>query len=217
MTKCVKCAKRKGKRHCPALERSICSLCCGQQREKKIHCPPSCSFLLQHKPYQDQRFLEKRHPESSKRFSPETDLLNDERLAWLAFNIEMPIAQLARKESALLDRDALLALAYAREKVEKEKSLIIVPDARLQPKNDLGEAILQNLQQCRFTKNIILPGTIQTYKKEEKIRCLDRIILTIKQITGSNIQGKAYLKKLNERFIKLDELSRQSKIFTPSS
>lgn len=217
MAKCVKCGKRKGKRHCPALGKSICSLCCGQLREKEIHCPPSCSFLAQHKPYQDQRVLEKRHAERPKAFSRETDILSDERLAWLVFNIEVPIAQFAGKETALVDRDALLALEYVREKVEKEKGLIIVPDSRLQPKNDLGEAIFQSLQQCRYEKKIILPGTIQTYKKEEKIRCLDRVIFAAKQIAGDHIQGQRYLMQLIERLAKLNELSQQSKIITPSS
>jgi hypothetical protein len=217
MAKCVKCDKRKGKRHCPALGKSICSLCCGQLREKEIHCPPSCSFLAQHKPYQDQRVLEKRHAERPKAFSRETDILSDERLAWLVFNIEVPIAQFAGNETDLVDRDALLALEYVREKVEKEKGLIIVPDSRLQPKNDLGEAIFQSLQQCRYEKKIILPGSIQTYKKEEKIRCLDRVIFAAKQIAGDHIQGQRYLMQLIERLAKLNELSHQPKIITPSS
>ena len=217
MAKCVKCNKKKGKRHCPALGQSICSLCCGQLREKEIRCPPSCSFLAQHKPYQDQRVLEKRHAERPKAFSRETDNLSDERFAWLVFNIEIPIAQFAGKESALVDRDALLALEYAREKVEKDKSLLIVPDERLLPKNDLGEVIFQSLQQCRYEKKIILPGTIQTYKKEEKIRCLDSVIFAAKQIAGDHIQGQRYLQQLMERLAKLNELSRQPKIITPSS
>jgi len=217
MAKCVKCDKRKGKRHCPALGQSICSLCCGQLREKKIHCPTSCSFLAQHKPYQDQRVLEKRQAERPKAFSPQSDILSDERLAWLAFNIEVPIVQFVEKNVVLVDKDALLALEYAREKVEKEHGLIIVPDAGLQPKNDLGEVIFQRLQQCKYETNIILPGASQIYKKEEKIRCLDRVIFAVKQISGDNIQGQRYLQQLIERFSKLNELSHQPKIITPSS
>lgn len=215
MAKCVKCNKRKGKRQCPALGKSICSLCCGQLREKEIHCPPSCSFLALHKSYQDQRILEKRHTERPRPFSHEADVLSDERLAWLVFNIEIPIAQFAGKESAMVDRDALLALEYAREKVEKEKGFIIIPDRRLHPKDDLGEAIFQSLQQCRYEKKIILPGTMQTYKKDEKIRCLDRVIFAVKQIADDNIQGQRYLQQLIERLSKLNELSYRTKIITP--
>ena len=215
MAKCAKCNSRKGKRPCPALGQSICSLCCGQMREKEIHCPPSCSFLAQHKPYQDKRTLEKRHAERPKAFSPETDVLSDERLAWLVFNIEIPIAQFAGKEKALADRDALLALEYTREKVEKEKGFIIVPDRGLQPKDELGDAIFQSLEKCRYEKKIILPGTMQTYTKDEKIRCLDRVIFAVKQIAGENIQGQGYIEQLIERLAKLNELSHQPKIITP--
>lgn len=217
MAKCVKCNKRKGKRHCPALGKSICSLCCGQLREKEIHCPASCSFLAQHKPYQDQRVLEKKQAERPKAFSHETDILSDERLAWLAFNIEVPIVQFIEKEIVLVDKDALLALEYVREKVEKEQGLIIVPDVGLQPKNDLGEAIFQRLQQCRYETKIILPGISQTYTKEEKIRCLERVIFAIQQISGDNILGQSYLQQLIERFAKLNELSHQPKIIKPFS
>lgn len=150
-------------------------------------------------------------------YSHETDILSDERLAWLVFNIEVPIAQFAGQNSDLVDRDALLGLEYARNKVEKEKELVIVPNAGLKPQNDLGEAIFFSLQKCRYEKTIILPGTIQTYKREEKIRCLDRVIFAAKQMTGDSIQGQKYIQQLIERFAKLNELSRQPKIITPSS
>jgi hypothetical protein len=136
-------------------------------------------------------------------------------LAWLVFNIEVVIAQFAAKTSALSDREVLLALEYARETVEEEKSLIIVPDMRLKIKNELGERIFQSLQQCRYEKKIIMPGGNQTYKKEEKLQCLDRVIFAVKQIAGDHIQGQRYLQQLIERMSKLGELSHQPKIFTP--
>jgi hypothetical protein len=217
MAKCVKCDKRKGKRHCPALGQMICNLCCGQFREKEIPCPPSCSFLAQHKPYQDQRILERTHAKRPSASAHELDILSDERLAWLAFNIELPIAQIARKDNSLVDRDVLVAIEYAREKVEKEKGLLIIPGEPLQPKNELGEAIFQNLLECRYEKKIIVPGSLQMYKRDEKIRCLDRVVLAVKHLSGDHIQGRRYLKQLIDRLAKLDEISRQSKIIAPSS
>ena len=64
-------------------------------------------------------------------------------------------------------------------------------------------------------KKIILPGTMQTYTKDEKIRCLDRVIFAVKQIAGENIQGQGYIEQLIERLAKLNELSHQPKIITP--
>lgn len=216
MARCAKCNTRKGKRLCPALGKSICSLCCGQLREKEIHCPPSCPFLAQHKSYQDQRLLQKKLAERSAA-PQEPDILSDERLTWLIFNIEMPIAQFAREKDILADGDALRALEYAREKVIRETGVFIVPDGRLQPGNDLGEAIFHSLQQCRYEKTIIVPGSLQQYKKDEKIQCLDRVILAVKHLSGDHFQGNRYLQQLIDRLTKIEELSRQQRIVTSSS
>jgi hypothetical protein len=45
MSRCVHCQRQKGKRACPALGGSICSLCCGRHRLVTIACPSDCSWL----------------------------------------------------------------------------------------------------------------------------------------------------------------------------
>ncbi len=215
MAKCVKCSKRKPKRHCPALGESICSLCCGMHRQKEIHCPPTCSFLAKHKPYQDRRALEKRHSTHPSPPPSGEDLLSDERLAWLAFNIEVPLGRMAGNDASMTDGDALLALDYVRDKLEKESSLLIMAENRVTPKNELGEAIIQRVEQCRYEKKIIIPGELQTYKKDEKIKCLDRVILVAKQFAEDKMEGRRYLQQLIDRFSKISELSRQQKLHIP--
>jgi hypothetical protein len=42
--KCIICGK-KAKRHCPALDHFICSLCCGTKRGIDIDCSPQCQFF----------------------------------------------------------------------------------------------------------------------------------------------------------------------------
>jgi hypothetical protein len=42
---CALCHTRKEKRHCPALGRSICPVCCGTKRLVEINCPPDCVYL----------------------------------------------------------------------------------------------------------------------------------------------------------------------------
>ena len=44
MAKCIYCQQKKGKRICKALNGDICTLCCGQHREKDIRCPSDCPF-----------------------------------------------------------------------------------------------------------------------------------------------------------------------------
>lgn len=42
---CPLCARRKARRSCPALGRTICALCCGTKRLSEIRCPDDCPHL----------------------------------------------------------------------------------------------------------------------------------------------------------------------------
>lgn len=42
---CHLCQRRAPRRFCPALERDICSVCCGTEREQSIGCPLDCEYL----------------------------------------------------------------------------------------------------------------------------------------------------------------------------
>jgi hypothetical protein len=43
---CAICEKRPPKRFCPAKGEKICAICCGEERDVSIDCPPDCSYLL---------------------------------------------------------------------------------------------------------------------------------------------------------------------------
>jgi len=215
MAKCVKCKKRKAKRYCPALGESICSLCCGTHRQKQIHCPPTCPYLVKHKPYQDKRALEKKHPVHPSPSLSREDILSDERLAWLAFNIEAPIGRMAQREASMTDGDAMSALDYVRDKLAKESRLIITTETSMVPKNELGEAIFQSIEQCRWEKKNIVPGELQTYTKDEKSKCLDRVILALEQYSQSRWENRLYLSQLIDRLSKISELTHQPKLDIP--
>ncbi|MEN3009883.1 MAG: hypothetical protein ABDI20_02690 [Candidatus Bipolaricaulaceae bacterium] len=45
--RCSLCGQRAGERRCPALDRLICSACCGKERGRSIRCLPSCRFLVE--------------------------------------------------------------------------------------------------------------------------------------------------------------------------
>ena len=42
---CASCGRRKGRRECPALRGSICTICCGTKRLVEIACPDTCPHL----------------------------------------------------------------------------------------------------------------------------------------------------------------------------
>lgn len=214
MAKCLECKKRKGKRYCIALGGYLCSLCCGLLREKKIHCLSNCTFLAKHKSYQEKKIIEKKNASFSRNISPNEDILNDEKMAWLAFHIEVPLKEYGEKNKSYTDNDALLALEYVKEKFEKGKGLLYIPEEKMRPKNEIGEAIYQSMEKCRYEKKIILPGETDIYKKEEKIQCLERIILSVKFCAKDNFEGRNYIHQLITRFEKVKELSRQKKVVT---
>ncbi len=212
MPLCSRCGKRIAKRRCPALGSGLCSLCCGLLRDKEIHCPPACPFLVRHKPYQEKRILDKRSPAGARDPFAGDDLLNDERLAWLIFQLESPVGAFAVKAPALTDKDVLLALEYARAAVEKGQSLIVMPGDHLKPKNELGEAIGAAADSARWTAPVILASGLETYKKEEKLRCLDRIIGTVRLLMRGDPSGRAYIANLMERFDRIREAAQPGKL-----
>ncbi len=213
MKKCPRCNARKSKRYCPALGQSLCTLCCGQIREKEVHCPSDCPFLSKHKSYQEKRVIEKKHA-PQRILSSEEYLLKDERMAWLAFNIEVPLKKYAEQKPSLNDRDALLALEYAREKIAKGRGLVLMPEESGKPRNELGEAIYQMIERCRYEGRIIVTGKPQAYSTEEKLKVCDSLIGTLKHLARGNLEGQSYLRVVMERFMRMDAQSRKEKVFT---
>lgn len=214
MAKCKKCGQRKAKRHCPALGSDICNLCCGLLREKEIHCPPQCSYLAQHRPYQEKRILEKKETSRSRREIAKDDIVSDDRMRWLLVNVEAPLREFAERNAALTDREAVLALEYAKEKVEKGRSRLILPGEDHKPKNQLGEAVYKSVENCRYQRPIILTSGQETYKQEEKLRILRREILTAKAVSEDNLEGRTYLQQIIDRFAKIKDLSQKQKVIT---
>lgn len=61
MSTCVRCARVKGKRRCPALGGLICPRCCGEGRLRTIACPAHCRYLEKHERYRHARAGEAFH------------------------------------------------------------------------------------------------------------------------------------------------------------
>jgi hypothetical protein len=208
MPLCERCGQRLAKRHCPALGAGLCALCCGRLRNREVHCPATCVFLVRHKPYQEKRLLEKRTTPPSRDPFAGDDLLKDERLAWLIYQLEAPLAIFGERSAGVTDRDALLALEYARAGIERGKSLIVIPGESLKPKNEIGEAVIRAADTARWEAAVILSSGLETYKKEEKLRCLDRIIRSARVLAGADPGRRTYIGKLVERFAAIRNASR---------
>ena len=142
--------------------------------------------------------------------------MGDERLGWLTLNIEAPLKEFEEKHAGFTDKEALLALEYAKNRVKKGRSLIILAGDEGRVRNEVGEAIVQSLNQCRFQRKIFLPQNLETYTSEEKIKCLDNTILAVKHLAREHLEDRTYLRDLARRWTRLQESSRRDKIITPT-
>lgn len=215
MAKCGKCGQRKGKRSCPALGEAICPACCGAHRIRDIACPPPCRFLAEHKPYQDRRILERKPAPAVEASRREDDLLQDERLAWLALHIEAPLAETADLNPKFSDGEAILALEFARERLTRGRGRLIIPGEDRKAANPVGEAVYLSLETCRYDRAVILVESGEGYAPEDKRRTLDRVLSTARSWAGENFDGRTYLEKLREQFVRIRDMSGPSKLIAP--
>jgi hypothetical protein len=214
MAKCSRCHQRKAKRRCPALRDGLCPLCCGSLRDRAVACPPSCRFLAEHKSYQDKKTLRKKVEHSSKKSETQDDFFKDERMAWLALHIEAPLRDLAEQNPEFKDGEAILALEYAKDKLARGRSILVVPGEELKSGNATGEAVYRSMDGCRYEPNVILAGAAQSYTAEEKTEALERLILAAKSRVRENFGGRAYLDHILAQFVQINDAARQTRILT---
>lgn len=195
MAVCSQCHRRKAKRRCPALGSELCPLCCGRLRGQEIRCPPACPHLSRHRPYQERKIIEKR-PQHG------VDIARDERLEWLILNIEALLERIAAVRPEFADRDAVLALESAREKIERARPALLVTEPSGRVDSVPGELVFQGIERCRFEGQIVLPQPLQAYTKEEKLAALDDLIPAVKRFAGDGLEGRSYLANLLQRFAK---------------
>jgi hypothetical protein len=170
---------------------------------------------VESKPYQERRAVSKKEAAPSSR-QPQDDILRDERLAWLASHVEFPLKVYGQRKPALTDGEVVLALEYARDKVEKAGHVLILPGESLKPRNELGEAVLQNMADCRYEGAIIMPGADQGYSREEQLKVLERILASARELARSNPSGRNYIDLLIRHFERIEGLSSRKKIDPPS-
>lgn len=110
---CPICEKRKAKRFCPAKGQTICSVCCGTEREVTIDCPSDCAYLIASRQYD----WERQKIDRSKIPFPETKIpvsfAEDHGPLLAALNYA--ICVFARDHRPLVDADVLSSLQALAE------------------------------------------------------------------------------------------------------
>ncbi len=110
MARCSRCNNRKGKRHCPALDNPICSLCCGENRVIRIDCPEDCSYLETGEEYQKERRMVKAVSSGREYVNERTQAFREEDEFIAAMSLEHAFHMLRRAGRRMKDKDIVRAL-----------------------------------------------------------------------------------------------------------
>jgi hypothetical protein len=211
---CPICQKRKAKRFCPAKGETICSICCGTEREVTVDCPSDCPFLASSRQYDWERqerefdwstlpFPEVKVPSSLAR--EHGSLLN---------TISYAIVVFASDNRPLVDADVVAALQALAETFRTLASGLYYekpPDYVYQRR--LYEAVKAALEEYKKAEAQRLAATST---RDSDIR--DALIFFTQlgaRHTNGRLKGRAYLDLLRSQF-PAEEFSRpQSKIVLP--
>jgi hypothetical protein len=120
---CPICNKRKAKRLCPARAESICTICCGTEREVSIDCPSDCVHLIASREY-DRARMEidwDKVPFAEAKFSRSFAQTHGPLLA----HLDYAVCQFAADHREVVDTDVLVALQTLAETYRTQASGII--------------------------------------------------------------------------------------------
>jgi hypothetical protein len=121
---CPVCRQRKAKRLCPALNQTICTVCCATKREVEIRCPADCPYLSSARSHPP-AVIQRRQERDLTFMLPTLADLNEAQyqLVILFQSITLKHAQAA--VPALLDHDVAAGAAAAASTLETARKGII--------------------------------------------------------------------------------------------
>jgi hypothetical protein len=194
---CPICNQRKPKRFCPAKAASICTICCGTEREVSIDCPADCEYLIASRRY------ERENPKIDPAHLPFPEFRMSEGFVTsherLILAISFAIASFARLNRMLVDSDALAALTALADSYRTLSTGIIyeqAPDYRLQ--RELYEAVKKGIADFRQSANQGLNATtVRDSDVRDTLMFLTQLGATH---TNHRLKGRAYLDFLAAQF-----------------
>ena len=195
---CPICQKRKAKRFCPARGDSICSVCCGTEREVTIDCPSDCPHLIASRThdYERKEIDWTKLPFRETKIDPSLVL---SRNSGVLNALVYAICQYASEDRALVDSDVEAAIGALVDTYRTLASGIYYenpPDYRLQ--RELYDR---------------LRAAVENYKKEEARRTglstlrdadVREVLIFLAQLgyarSNGRPKGRAFLDLLRREF-----------------
>ncbi len=203
---CPICEKRKAKRFCPARTETICTVCCGTEREVSIDCPSDCAYLVESRKHD----LDRQETDWATVPFADTKISSSfvARHEQLILALGYALCLNARDNPAVTDTDAIAGVQSLAEAYQTLSSGIYYekpPDYAVQRGlYDALKAAIENYRQTE-TRNT----GVQTVRDSEIRDAL--IFLAQLGATRANgrPKGRAYLDLLRSQF-KSDEFKKSS-------
>ena len=114
---CPLCRTRKAKRACPALNQSICAVCCGTKRLTEINCPETCSYLSTSRSHPP-AVVQRRQEKDLRFVLPLMAELTDQQYQLLLFFQGLVVQHAASAVPSLVDSDVAEATAALASTLE---------------------------------------------------------------------------------------------------
>lgn len=196
---CPICNKRKAKRLCPARAESICSICCGTEREVTIDCPSDCTYLAASREYD----LERRQIDWSKVPFPEVTFNRGfaESNEALLLDIDYAICSFAADHREVVDTDVLAVLHTLAETYRTRTSGIIYEKPLdYAPQRGLYEDLKKAIEE--FLENATKRAGMATVRDSD----IRDALIFLTQLCAAHLngrpKGRAYLDLIREQFPK---------------
>ena len=196
---CPICNKRRAKRQCPARSESICSICCGTEREVTIDCPSDCVHLVASR----QNDLSRMEIDWEKLPFPESKF--DRQFAAtqgdLLFHLDLAICKFAAGHRELVDTDVLTSLRTLAETYRTQTSGIIYEkplDYFLQ--RELYESLKTAI--AEFRKDEAQRAGMTTLRDSEVRDALIFLTQLCAIHENGRAKGRAYLNLIRSQFPK---------------
>ncbi|HMD84200.1 MAG TPA: hypothetical protein VKO18_05815 [Terriglobia bacterium] len=196
---CPICNKRKAKRLCPARTESICSICCGTEREVTIDCPSDCVYLVASREYD----MTRREYDWSKVPFAEVKFNRGfaETHGALLVELDYAVCQFAADHREVVDTDVLAALQTLAESYRTLASGIIYEKPLDYPlQRALYEALKASISDFRKHE---AQGLGMTAVRDSDIR--DALIFLTQLCAihaNGRPKGRAYLDIIRQQFPK---------------
>jgi hypothetical protein len=194
---CPICQKRKAKRLCPARAASICTICCGTEREVTIDCPSDCAYLIDSREHDTTR----REVDWSKLPFADTRIPISfaEAHGSLLLALDYGICRFARGDRSTVDADVLAAVQALAESYRTLSSGIYYE----QPPNHarqrgIYEALKAAIED--FRKEEAKRATVTTTRDNEIRDALIFLCQLGATSTNGRPLGRAYLDLLRSQF-----------------